>query len=75
MLPKDYIRFRMTGVIASDYSDASATLAFDIKKGCWSENILNSLDVPVDYFPECFGTADTAAEDTICLLQCRGLPD
>ena len=64
MLPKDYIRFRMTGVIASDYSDASATLAFDIKKGCWSENILNSLDVPVDYFPECFGTADTAGTVT-----------
>ncbi|MBU9726352.1 xylulokinase [Diplocloster modestus] len=64
MLPKDYIRFRMTGTISSDYSDASATLAFDIKRGCWSGKILEILNIPVDYFPECCGTADIAGEVT-----------
>ena len=34
-LPKDYLKFKLTGEVSSDYSDASATLAFDIRKNCW----------------------------------------
>lgn len=58
-LPKDYIKFRLTGEITSDYSDASATLAFDIIKGCWSKEILQMFQISEEIFPPCFDT-DTA---------------
>jgi xylulokinase len=53
-LPKDYLRFKLTGEIASDYSDASATLAFDIKNNCWSEKILDKVNLPIEIFPPCY---------------------
>ena len=55
-LPKDYLKFRLTGEITSDYSDASATLAFDIRKAVWSEEILNLFSIPSDIFPKCYYT-------------------
>ena len=64
MLPKDYLKFRMTGVISTDYSDASATLAFDIKENCWSEEILRITDISKDLFPKCYDTA--APTETVC---------
>lgn len=64
MLPKDYLKFRMTGEVSTDYSDASATLAFDIKKNCWSKEIIKMAGLPTDIFPVCYGTA--AATGTIC---------
>ena len=56
--PKDYIRFRLSGVFSSEYSDASATLLFDIENNCWSEEILKIADLPRDIFPECTETTD-----------------
>lgn len=53
-LPKDYLRLKLTGEVASDYSDASATLAFDIKNSCWSEKILEKVNVPIGLFPNCY---------------------
>ena len=58
MLPKDYLRFKLCKEIASDYSDASATLAFDIENGCWSKEILSRFDIPMEWFPPVFNTAD-----------------
>lgn len=40
LLPKDFIRCKLTEVLATDYSDASATLLMDIREKKWSENIL-----------------------------------
>lgn len=39
MLPKDYINYRLTGVHATDYSDASGTLLLDVKNKCWSREM------------------------------------
>ncbi len=55
-LPKDYLRYKLTGVIVSDFSDASATLAFDIRGRRWSEAILTRLELPPEIFPDCFET-------------------
>lgn len=68
-LPKDYIKFKLTGEITSDYSDASATLAFDIQNGTWSEEILKILSVPSDIFPKCFRTDE--AVGTVCEAAAR----
>ncbi|HHY16238.1 MAG TPA: xylulokinase [Firmicutes bacterium] len=56
MLPKDYIKMRLTGEIISDFSDASATLAFDIKNMCWAEQVLQKLDISPDILPHCSET-------------------
>lgn len=61
MLPKDYLKLQMTGEISTDYSDASATLAFDIKNNCWSEEILGMVGIPKEWFPLCYYT-DTPTE-------------
>ena len=61
-LPKDYLKFRFTEEVSSDYSDASATLAFDVRKGCWSREILDRLDIPQEWFPVCFGTSEVAGK-------------
>ena len=39
MLPKDYLVYRMTGVHATDYSDASGMLLLDVEHKCWSEEM------------------------------------
>lgn len=40
VLPKDYVRLRLTGEIATDPSDASATWLYDIARGTWADDIL-----------------------------------
>lgn len=51
-LPKDYLRYKMTGEYATDYSDASATLMFDVENLCWSRQVLERFDIPADILPE-----------------------
>lgn len=58
MLPKDYLRFRMTGMWATDYSDASATLAYNVSKNCWSDEVLMAADISRAFFPDCVGTTE-----------------
>jgi len=53
ILPKDYLKLKLCGEIVSDFSDASATLAFDIRRGRWSTEVLEALGVPKSIFPEC----------------------
>ncbi len=57
-LPKDYLKLRLTGEVSSDCSDASATLAYDIRKNCWSREILEKVQVPMSFFPKVYETAD-----------------
>jgi xylulokinase len=54
LLPKDYIRYRMTGVFATEVSDASGTLLFDVAKRRWSEEMLQTLDISHEWLPNCF---------------------
>jgi xylulokinase len=45
LLPKDYIRFRLTGEFATEVSDASGTLLLDVPKRAWSSDILDALEM------------------------------
>ena len=64
MLPADYIRFRLTGEYGTDHSDASATLAYDYTSAGWSELILNMVNVPVEFFPKIYNSAEIAGTIT-----------
>src|SRR5699024_6500909 len=52
--PKDYLRFRLTGALATDVSDASGTGYFDVRHRRWSDEVLSVLDVSVNFFPEVY---------------------
>ncbi len=54
LLPKDYIRFCLTGEFATEVSDASGTLFLDVKNRKWSDELLDELDIDKDILPECF---------------------
>lgn len=53
LLPKDYVRFRMTGKLATDVSDASATGLFDTAGRHWSAEIMERLELDSGLFPPC----------------------
>jgi xylulokinase len=52
LLPKDYVRLRLTGEPATDPTDASGTLLFDVARRCWSEELLDRLAIPAEWLPE-----------------------
>lgn len=52
LLPKDYIRFRLTGEFATEVSDASGTQLFDVPHRRWSEEILAALHIDRALLPE-----------------------
>lgn len=52
ILPKDYIRYKLCGVIATDVTDASSTLAFNTAKRCWAFNVLEKLGINPGLFPQ-----------------------
>ncbi|MEA2511609.1 MAG: xylulokinase [Thermomicrobiales bacterium] len=51
LLPKDYFRWRLTGVYATEPSDASSTLLLDVRTRDWSDEILRGLGVRRDQLP------------------------
>ncbi|HID63013.1 MAG TPA: xylulokinase, partial [Anaerolineae bacterium] len=54
LLPKDYIRYRLTGEFAAEVSGASGTSLFDVGRRSWSEEMLEALDIPTEWLPECY---------------------
>lgn len=60
MLPKDYLKFRMTGEVSTDVSDASATLAFDIRANSWSREVMDAAGLPFEWLPPCLPTTAPA---------------
>ncbi len=54
LLPKDYVRLRMTGVAASDMSDSAGTLWLDVAGRRWSDEMLAATGLPVSAMPELF---------------------
>jgi len=51
LVPKDYIVHRLTGEFATDYSDASGTLLFDLTQRRWHQPFLDALDLSADQLP------------------------
>jgi xylulokinase len=52
LLPKDYVRFRLTGERAIDAADASGTLLFDVARRRWSSEMLELLELPLAWLPD-----------------------
>ena len=60
MLPKDYINYRLTGVFATEYSDAAGMLLLDVKNKRWSEEMMRDCFVKASQLPELKESFDAA---------------
>ena len=54
LLPKDYVRFRLSGEYAIDVADASGTLMLDVERRRWSLEMLEAVEIPLDLLPTVF---------------------
>jgi xylulokinase len=60
LLPKDYVRLRLTGEHAIDVADASGTLLFDVAHRRWSAEVCAALEVPLDWLPTAHESTEVA---------------
>ena len=51
LLPKDYLRWRMTGDLAAEPSDASGALLLDVRRRAWSDDLLSLLEIDAAWLP------------------------
>jgi len=58
LLPKDYVRLRLSGSLAMDVTDASGTLMFDVARRRWSREILDGAQIDPTLLPQAFESAD-----------------
>ena len=61
LLPKDYIRFRLSGVYATEVSDASGTLLLDVRNRRWSDPVLSELGIDRALLPDCTESDEVSA--------------
>lgn len=54
LLPKDYVRYKLTGVFATEVSDASGTQFLNVPERAWSEEVLGKLDIDINWMPEVY---------------------
>jgi xylulokinase len=62
MLPKDYVRFRLTGERATDVSDASGTLLLDVTHRCWSKEILHLVEMDESLLPDLYESPEIGGQ-------------
>jgi len=74
LLPKDYVRLRLTGEYATDASDASGTLLLDLHRRGWSDEILAALEIPRSWLPEVCESPDVTGRVTAAAASATGLP-
>lgn len=78
LLPKDYIRLRLTGEFATEVSDASGTSLLDVRARKWSNEMLDGLEIPREWMPsvhesnEITGRVNASAANETGLL--KGTP-
>jgi xylulokinase len=73
LLPKDFVRFRLTGTIATDPTDAGGTGLYDRRSGNWSEPMLRLAGVPPDKMPPIRPSASLAGGVTPQAARLTGL--
>jgi xylulokinase len=74
LLPKDYVRLRLTGEAAMDKADGSGTILFELKARTWSRLVLQKLDIPSEWLPPTFEGPETTGRVTAEAAAETGLP-
>ncbi|MFL7867186.1 MAG: xylulokinase [Anaerolineales bacterium] len=74
LLPKDYVRYKLTGKFASDRAGGAGTILFDLAKRDWSPEVLAALDIPAEYLPPTFEGTDVTGTLTPAVASELGMP-
>jgi xylulokinase len=74
LLPKDYVRLRLTGELATDAADAAGTLFLDLRARTWSAEVLDALEIPAAWLPRVLEGPDRSGAVTEEIATALGLP-
>lgn len=74
LLPKDYIRFMLTGEFATEVSDASGMQLLDVPARCWSDEVLEKLDIDKALLAKVYESPDVTGHITDTASCLTGLP-
>lgn len=73
VLVKDYIRYRLTGEIKMEISDAAGTLLLNVKERKWSQFVMDRLDLSMEMLPELVNSTEIAGTITPAAAELTGL--
>lgn len=73
LLPKDYIRYVLTGELATDVSDASGMQLLDVPNRCWSDEILSALDIDKSLLGKVYESCEVTGTLTKQMAELTGL--
>ncbi len=73
LLPKDFLRFKLTGEFATDVSDASGTALFDVLHRRWSNDMLDALHLDRSILPRAYESSEITGQVTDAAAQATGL--
>lgn len=73
LLPKDYVRYRMTGQLHMDYSDAAGTLLLNVAEKAWSREICGLLDIDPANCPPLIGSHEAVGQLNLEIAEATGL--
>lgn len=73
LLPKDYVRLRLTGEAAMDKADGSGTILFELQARTWSKPVLEKLEIPAEWLPATFEGPETTGTVTAEAAAATGL--
>jgi xylulokinase len=73
MLPKDYVRFRLTGERAIDMADASGTLLLDVANRRWSAEVLSKTQIDRHLLPSLYESPEICGQVSIAGAEATGL--
>jgi xylulokinase len=73
MLPKDYVRFKLTGERAIDVADASGTLMLDVARRKWSDEVLQAAEIDKALLPALYESPDVCGKVSAKGAEATGL--
>jgi len=75
LLPKDYIRLKLTGEYATEVSDASGTSLFNVTQRQWADEMLDGCDIPRDWMPKAYESPEVSGRITAEAAGLTGLAE
>ena len=72
--PKDYIRYMLTGIYATEVSDASGTGVFNVRDRVWAEDLFRKLEIPIEWAPDVYESTVISGHVTSEAAELTGLP-
>ena len=75
LLPKDYVRYMLTGAFATEVSDASGMQLLDVPNRCWSDEVLEKLEIPKSMLAKVYEPPDITGYSTAAMAARTGLAE